>query len=107
MPWPERVDRVNGAVLREFGQEVTLVQLDGTRTTVRAIVEDPAELVRIGDVEVLGVRRSITLPAADAPDEPGLRCEIAGVTYEMKEGGRIPLGDGGKTVVLLLQDLEG
>jgi hypothetical protein len=99
------VDRVNAAVLREFGQPVTIVRSDGTRTDVTAIVDDPPDLVRIGEIEVLGVRRSVTLPAADVPDEAGLRCEIDGTAYDVKPGGRIPTGDGGKTVLLLLQDV--
>lgn len=105
MGWPARVDRVNRATLRAFGQPVTIVRADGTRTEVRGIVADPPDLVQIGEIEVLGVRRSVKLPAADAPDETGLRCEIDGAAYEVKPGGRVPTGDGGKTVVLLLQDV--
>jgi hypothetical protein len=101
MAWPDLAGRVNSAVLRAFGEPVTVIRADGSRTDTTAILGDVAEPHELADVEVQGIRRTASLLSANAPEEIGLRCEVAGVTYDA--GRRIPLGD--DMVMLLLHDV--
>lgn len=99
---------MNAAAFRKFGLPVVIVRANGERNeNVVGISADESVIEQIVDVPMLGVRRTVIVPAEAAPDEEGLVVELEGVAYEVKSGGRLSTNDHGKTVLLLLQEIAG